>query len=324
MHRPPPRPVRRALTWTLPLALMLALAAWPSVPASAGDQPAKVLLTQDSPDQPGLPLHFRTMDGPFRDLQGDSPSRLGLEELRASGSAQFCEQGLQALKAKLPPGVVVVDLRQESHGFVNGVAVSWYGVRNWANLGKSALWVQSEEIKLLQGLLAAGRATLAPMLYKGPDFVDTLGEPINLTVTRVASEGRLCAAQGLGYLRLAVPDHRRPDDAEVEAFLRLWRRLPPEAWLHFHCRAGKGRTTTFLAMCDMLKNAGRVSQEDIGRRQQLLGGIDLLGGKDQKGWKAPYGQERGEFLKEFYEFARQGAAGNWSDWLASQPKAAAR
>lgn len=37
---------------------------------------------------------------------------------------------------------------------------------------------------------------------------------------------------------------------------RFWT-LGFAAWLHFPCRAGQGRTTTFLAFCDRLRNADR-------------------------------------------------------------------
>lgn len=39
----------------------------------------------------------------------------------------------------------------------------------------------------------------------------------------------------------------------IDEFIKLYKSLPKDAWLHFHCEAGKGRTTTFLAMYDMMK-----------------------------------------------------------------------
>ncbi len=51
----------------------------------------------------------------------------GLNTLNISGSKQFSEQNLPLIisniKTSLP--ITVVDLRQESHGFINGLPVSW-------------------------------------------------------------------------------------------------------------------------------------------------------------------------------------------------------
>lgn len=41
------------------------------------------------------------------------------------------------LREKTSGPIYDVDLRQESHGYLDGIPVSWYGERDWANLGKS-------------------------------------------------------------------------------------------------------------------------------------------------------------------------------------------
>ena len=59
----------------------------------------------------------------------------GLDKLNISASQQFSEDNLplltKAIGTSLP--ITVVDLRQESHGFINGLAVSWAGLKNNAN-----------------------------------------------------------------------------------------------------------------------------------------------------------------------------------------------
>ncbi len=77
-------------------------------------------------------------------LPAPTTNRLGLETLSISGSAQFSREGLRQLQEKLAgKKLLVVDLRQESHGFLNGWPVSWYADHDWANLGKTLKEVES-------------------------------------------------------------------------------------------------------------------------------------------------------------------------------------
>ncbi|MBO0694928.1 MAG: protein tyrosine phosphatase, partial [Verrucomicrobia bacterium] len=96
------------------------------------------------------------------------------------------------------------------------------------------------------------------------------------------------------------------------------------AWAHFHCEAGLGRTTTFMVLYDMLRNATRVSLEDIVRRQAILGyGYDVLQPPEAGNWKAPYMTERAEFIRVFYDYARANPNGRpqlWSEWLTASAK----
>src|SRR5690349_17747586 len=65
----------------------------------------------------------------------------GLAELRCSGSAQPSVAGFRDLRRRLgeveSDELYVVDLRQESHGFVDGAAVSWYAQGNQGAAGLS-------------------------------------------------------------------------------------------------------------------------------------------------------------------------------------------
>ena len=135
---------------------------------------------------------------------------------------------------------------------------------------------------------------------------------------RTRTEAEELAARGVGSFRVAVPDRHRPGDADVDRFLLFYRTVPDDVWLHFHCRAGHGRTTAFMAMTDMLRNAREVSFEDVLVRQALLGGVDL---RDVSGkWdKVDASQERLHSLRQFYDYARANPGGQpllWSQWLA--------
>ena len=84
-------------------------------------------------------------------------TREGLDWLRMSGSGQPSEVGLSALyehirELTMAP-VYLVDLRQESHGFVGGNGVSWYSQHNLANRGKRAAEIESIEKEQLAAMV---------------------------------------------------------------------------------------------------------------------------------------------------------------------------
>ena len=101
--------------------------------------------------------------------------------------------------------------------------------------------------------------------------------------------------------------------------------MPADGWAHFHCRAGKGRTTTFMVLYDMLRNARSVSLGDIVNRQSALAGdYDLLKLDAEAGWKAAVFADRAAFVRAFYRYARANPGGQpqlWSEWLRSQGNA---
>src|SRR5262249_26225972 len=78
-----------------------------------------------------------------------------------------------------------------------------------------------------------------------------------------------------------------------------------------------------MALYDMLRNANRVSLNDIVRRQKILSkGYDVLQPPDADDWKAPYAANRTKFVRAFYDYARANPNGRpqlWSEWQKSGP-----
>lgn len=305
-------PLRKRAAALLTALLLLALASVVSAaePAWRLDEGADVT----------EPRNFRISSDDWHvEPEDEVPSRDGLQSLHASGSAQLNEKSIASLfsilSAVAPDAsrIYMVDLRQESHGFADGLAVSWYTKKNQGNAGKSDEEAAADETERLGNLL--GREIT--FLPKGKTDKKRIGA-ITFAPQRVQTEKELAEAAGFRYARFYVTDKTWPEPETVDAFLDFVSSLPENAWLHFHCRAGHGRTTSFLAIYDMLKNPG-VSSDDVLERQYLLGGTDLtvVNGNE---WEAERKAYRLEMLRLFPLFVSErrekGPSLSWSAWLA--------
>lgn len=266
------------------------------------------------------PRNFRMASDDWHVAPEDEPpTRQGLDNLRISGSAQCTAAGFASLYTKLSaaaaaPGAPIydVDLRQESHGFADGLPVSWHKKNNLANEGKTPEEVALDEEERLADL-AGVTTTFVP---KGKTDKGRV-EAFTFAPQNVQTEKEVVEALGFRYVRFYVTDRTQPDTETIEAFLDFVESLPRDAWLHFHCRAGRGRTTTFMAMYDMIRNPD-IPAETIIERQHLIGGADLTAMKDEE-WKNERIVQRLETLKLFSDYVRARHAGEttlrWGAWI---------
>lgn len=284
----------------------------------------------DAKDRDQLPRRFRTANSAFRsdvDVKKTGkgftmpPSRKGLDRLNISGSAEFSvgefKKLVSVLKKQAKGPIYIVDLRQETHGIFNGNAVSWFGARDWGNIGKNKNDVLKDEMRRL--CAAKGKSLIVTMLDEGKKSID----PKPMKINSVMSERQLVEQNGLYYYRIAATDHIWPSPENIDDFISFIGTLPDHAWLHFHCRAGKGRTTIYMAMYDMMKNPD-ISLEDILSRQYLLGGNYIayeMNKPKQNQWKAAYYHEKAAMIAKFYQYVQETHANHftmrWSRWLKS-------
>lgn len=249
-----------------------------------------------------LPKHFRSLKA----------------NLNIAGGSQFTAEQLKGIVNVLEKPLIIVDLRQESHGFVNGAPISWYSDKDWGNVHLNDSQVFLEEKKRLASL--SGTVMINKVLRK--DDTDTIifSKKIPMKIKEVSSEQELVEKAGLQYQRFFITDHRAPNVLEVNRFVNFVKALPPHVHLYFHCHAGIGRTSTFMVMYDILRNAKENSLNDILKRQYLSGGKDLREMADPHSYKYIYHLQRYRFIQAFYEYARANDdhfVTSWSEWEKS-------
>lgn len=266
-----------------------------------------------------LPRSFRWMDDDWHnEIRGHEPTRQGLNDLRASASGQPSQAALKtlydAIHEREPDAkIFLVDLRQESHGYANSLPVSWHVKHNAANAGKNSAEVERDEFEQLKNL--RGIETTFQPLGK----TDTLTlKPVTIVPRFMSTERDASEQVGFNYVRFAAADMQFPAPEIVDDFILFVVNLPSNSWLHFHCHAGHGRTTTFLAMYDIMKNPD-VSLEEICKRQYLLGGTNLLLEPEGDNWNSRMARDRAKKIRLFYEFIQGTRAEQiglqWSEWL---------
>jgi protein tyrosine phosphatase len=276
-------------------------------------------LVLDSADNNQLPLGYRTTQVV---LNKTIPiNTIGFNHLKIIGSAQFSAQQLQAIIENIHHPIIIVDLRQESHGFINGNAVSWYGRHNWANQNKSTTQiVKDEAARLMQ--VRQQKFIALDKIRKNNEKATNLS-PIIINIKTVQSEAQLAQQFHENYDRIYVNDHMAPNADAVDQFIKIVQHQPKNTWIYVHCLGGSGRTTTFMMMYDTMHNAKQVSLIDIMQRQMAIGGIDLLTQALPDAFHAQYRNAEVNFIKQFYKYCKSNQDNfrtTWSQWLTIQPK----
>ena len=233
-----------------------------------------------------------------------------------SGSAQFSETQFGDLAAELKEeseDVWIVDCRLESHGLINGIAVSWCGEDNGANLGKTAEEVEAEE-EALSSLI--GTTVTA---YTAEN--DRAKNGLELTVEKWETERALTESEGMHYLRLACPDHCWPPSEVIDSFIDFAKDLEEGAWLHFHCQAGSGRTGAFMTIYEMMQKPD-TPVEDILQHQADNGSGNLVERSAPE--KSHAQKERCVLARAVFQYIQanyeSGYEVNWSEWLETHSR----
>lgn len=281
-----------------------------------------------------FPRNYRTSFGQLPTNTSQHLNTQGLNLLNISGSGQFSDKQLKNViqdilkkqKNLSPKQFFIVDLRQEHHLFLNGQPITFFSPSFSHNWGKTNRQVQEEEQSYKANIALL---PFAPVHYhiKKDKHGATIGQTqkFNIAVQQVKTEEDIANELGVKYVRFAVSDHHAPLPEVVDAFIKFVQSLPKASWVHLHCRGGRGRTSTFWLMLDMIRNAKYVSKEEILERNILLGGKDLhakttiqkkkdvLSQAYATGVKASYAK-REEFVDLFYEYAKAKDGFGYQSW----------
>ena len=251
--------------------------------------------------------------------KGDLENVRFLEEEGMSGSAQFSEDQFRDLAEKLreqSDNVWIVDCRLETHGLINGIAVSWCSEDNGANLGKTVEEVEAEE-EALSGLVGT---TVTAYTTEDDEPVEGYEYPVEKWDT----ERALTEDEGMHYLRLACPDHCWPPSDVIDSFIAFAadkESLGEDPWLHFHCQAGSGRTGAFMTIYEMMQRSD-ASVEDILQHQADTGSGNLVDRSAPE--KSPSQKERCVLARAMYLYINEnresGYAVRWSNWLGEHSR----
>lgn len=242
----------------------------------------------------------------------DIPSRDGLDRQHVSGSGQFGGKGfvdiVEHIRAtKFEGGIVVVDHREEPHGFLTeGVPFSLYARSDAYSLGKTWAELEGVESKLIEKIIKNPEVFLHEVTGKDKDLI-TEARLFTVPSGEAYSEKYLVKdLNGCGYVRIGITDHHRAMDDDLDDVIKYFDALPMGTWKHFHCRGGKGRTTTGMVLFDILSNHGNeaLSFQGLMIRQYLIGGSNLLAiptTDPEKQWKAKAAYDRIRTIYKFYQ-----------------------
>ena len=252
-----------------------------------------------------LPDHFRKSSDIQTISNNEKINTEGLKSLNISGSQQFSKMNLPLLLNVINTDLPIIDfdLRQESHGFVNGIPISFENEHNNANEDLTDKQILQKEKEQLDSIKIGTPLTF----YNKPK--------LTIAPKEVIDENTLVTSNGIKYIRIFATDEILPAPSVIDSFVDAVNKIDKESWLHFHCKEGIGRTTTFMIFYDMMKNYKDVSADDIIARQIELGDFN------ENDLKLLTSERRIESYNNFYNYLKDNDGNfniKYSDYIKSK------
>ncbi|MEG2290057.1 MAG: phosphatase [Clostridium sp.] len=233
---------------------------------------------------------FLTID---TDKETPLPKRFRIiPTLNISGSAQFIPSQIDTIKKSINvPDTYIVDLRQESHGFLNNIAVNYYSPEKLLNEGFTSEETLANEKSRFEAIKPGDEVNLYNKQSK-------LIKSIKVETSQI--EPNLAEKADLKYVLFATRDGHIPTPEMVDSFVEFVKNTPSTTHLHFHCKEGQGRTTTFMSLFQMMKESTTKSLDEILNEQLDAGGIVLTDNNT-----------RAKFLQDFYNYTKANVDDNF-------------
>ncbi|KAJ5066782.1 tyrosine specific protein phosphatase and dual specificity protein phosphatase [Anaeramoeba ignava] len=273
----------------------------------------KPILVFDSLLKSTLPQHFRQIV-----LQKTPQKQFQI------GSGAFSEKQIETIKKKLSKEIkkiTVVDLRKETHAYLNGLPISWYGKHNWTNRKKTNEEVELDTLKKITELKTEKNVKIYEIKEKMEDNENIKAKEKIVPVHLLETESEFAKRMGFDYKRFYINDHMLPSPfTEVDRFVNFFKSISLDETLFFHCRGGWGRTTTFLIMQDILKNHNKKPLLFFIQKHQRFGGLNLF--QISSSWKKKYSKQRKNFISLFYRYANYASSSDYSlsfsNWMKTK------
>lgn len=198
---------------------------------------------------------------------------LNIYNLRAIASAQFSENELIFIKKKFfNKKITIVDLRKENHFFINGIPVFF--------LNENIDLVEIENIDLFyqNQLTEIKKHSKVSIKLENGDYKEIL-------IKKLLSEEELVKSHGFGYKRFPIKDYNFPNKNIVDEIIKFVANIKSEDLIYVHCAGGKGRSTIFLSIYDIVINSKQTSLAEIFLRQHKIGGANLYNIEQEDEWQ---------------------------------------
>lgn len=258
-------------------------------------------------------LNFGSTNDPFlnKRLKNDccrNVNKEGLSELNAYGSGlvkyygnfkNYYKDNIQSVNGKL----YIVSLLPNDIYYYNDRCLRWYGVGYFnSNLGDPIIHRE---------IMKSAYKKLIRLVYGNPPTYD---------LSQLRTEQEITKELGIEYLMpLKGSGEWLNNDQFIEDTIRFFESLPNNSHLYVHCAHGRGRTTSYLVLYDIFKNAKKIPLKDIADRHYCLGREDVL---NTDVWvKGTWTQEaldaRKDLMVRFYDFMTDTKGyghQSWTQW----------
>ncbi|MGL5617282.1 MAG: fused DSP-PTPase phosphatase/NAD kinase-like protein [Sarcina sp.] len=211
------------------------------------------------------------------------------EMLSISSSGQFNEKQLENLMERInEKRILIVDLRMESHGFINGESFYFEGTEiERDGLLSNEIFV--EEIKDLEKIKEKKNIDLYNENKKILEKIE---------VIKMKNEAEVVYSKNLEYMKLAIKKGEVPSMDVVDNFINIFKNKPKDVHLHFHCDNGSNRSKMLLIMWEIINNSKIDFNELISEMKSKYN--YSFEDKKQEG-----------FFVEFYNYVRENEKNNF-------------